>query len=91
MTDPALNKRFQAVVAAADAGDIRGILNLASGVPGYVMWNAERQAVQIKACSQAALIASLPVRDPMMVAMAQKLPSVQLVLSVATPPHLPGR
>jgi hypothetical protein len=91
LADPLLKVRFEAVVAAAEKGDVGSVLILASDVPGFVMWNAERQAVQIKSCSLTSLIASLPVRDPMMVAIAQKLPSVQVAMAGTSMPSRVSR
>ena len=78
--DAGFKLRYEAVVAAADKGDVLGILSMAPALPGYVMWNAERGAIQIKSCAQTALIASLRVRDPWIVAMAEKLPTSQVVM-----------
>ena len=88
---PELKEHVEDMVAAAEKGDVGEVLRLAPTVSDNVMWNANRQAVQIRSCSQTSLIASLPVHDPTMIAMAQKLPSVHVAMASVVSPSQSAR
>lgn len=90
----AIRAKFSAVIAAANAGDISAVLRLAPELPGYVAYNPDRQAIQIRACTPDAIIASLTVRRPADLLLAMALPSPSQVFArsvLATVGHgLPG-
>ena len=81
--NPELKKGYEAVVAAANAGDVATVLSLASGTPGFVAFNAQRRAVQLKACSGEFIAASLPVQNDALLRVAMRLPTPTEILAVA--------
>ena len=85
--DEATRAAYAAVLSAAREGDVRGVLRLALAAgAGRVVFNAQRQAVQIYAC-QGGVVASLPTRDfSLSVAAAGLLPSTPSVsITVSLP------
>lgn len=58
-----LVQAYAKVLAAASLGDVARVIQLSEGIPGYVTFNAARRAVQIRACSNQNVVASLPLRS----------------------------
>ncbi len=80
---PAMQANYQAVLAAANAGDVARVIRLGKQTPGYIMYNARRQTVQILSCTEEGVLANLPIRSQGELAMAKHLPSSERVLAFA--------
>jgi hypothetical protein len=83
-SNPSFKKAYKAIVEAASKGDVMRILQLAPKAAGYVLYNPERQSVQLRGCSVATVLASLPVRDDAIRRLASLLPNAAEVLGLAT-------
>lgn len=66
------------IMRAADRGDVGTVLLLAPIAGNAVRYNPVRQAVQIMSCSMDAVIATLPVRHPRLLALASRLRNSQV-------------
>lgn len=73
-TNPKLKATYEAALVAANANDVGRVIRLATGIPGYVLFNAERQSVQILGCSLDAIVANLPIHNERILQLAMHLP-----------------
>jgi hypothetical protein len=83
VSNPDKRKRFDAVVAAANAGNVAAILRIAPALPEYVVYNADRKAIQIRSCAADVLIANIPVRNPSDRKLASALPRPSAVFATS--------
>ena len=82
-SNPAMQAKYEAVLAAANTGDVARVIRLGEQTPGYIMYNAGRQSVQILSCTEDGVLANLPVRSQRELALAKRLPSTEGVLALA--------
>jgi len=80
VSNPRVYFNYQAILAAADAGDLERVLRLGTKSE-YVTFNHARQAIQIVSCSGTSIVASLPVRSSAMLTLAMRLPRTNMVLA----------
>lgn len=66
---------YSRMVAAAESADLQGLLDAAETLPEYVYFNAERSSVQVLACDQRTIIASVPVLGSAKLVAAARLPN----------------
>ncbi len=67
------------VLAAAEEGDVAALLLLGTKTTGYVFFNQERRSLQIANCN-GSLVANIPIRSQMQLAMASTLPHTSTLL-----------
>lgn len=67
---------YARMVAAAATADVDGLIEAAKTMPEYVYFNAQRDAVQVLACDQRTIIASVPVTGASRVLAAAHLQSI---------------
>lgn len=84
-SNPLLHQNYQALLAAANDGDVSTILELAASAPGFVAFNAERRSLQVKGCTGRSIIANVPVRNSALLRLAMRLPSPAEVLATTLP------
>lgn len=69
--NPLDRKNNLALLAAAQRADVAEVVALASRLPGRVLFNPRRNAVQVTGCTGLGIVASLPVSDPVVVIAAR--------------------
>jgi hypothetical protein len=73
---PETARTYAELINAATSSNIAAVVQISSRLPGYVVFNRERMAVQIKSCDkgQNSFIASLPIKNPTEERIAARLP-----------------
>lgn len=61
---PETRNAYRAVLAAAAKFDVQSVARLASKVGAYVVFNEERNSIQVFSCSKETVVANLPVSTP---------------------------
>jgi hypothetical protein len=67
-------KVYAAIVGAAAKGDFAALTRLSAKAPGYVVFNAERQSVQVKRCDKIGVVVNLVPRTVESMRVARALP-----------------
>src|SRR5688572_26667875 len=73
---------YRAVLAAANAGNVPKVLELAARLPTHVALNASRKSIQVKSCAGEFVIASLRVRSDSQLQLASRLPAIGQILAL---------
>jgi hypothetical protein len=71
---PDKRRAFEAILVAADDGDVAKIVSLSEQVPGFVFYNESRRSVQIASCSQGSFMANIPIESRRDVGVVASLP-----------------
>lgn len=59
--NPTQQRRYEALLDAGGRRDVAAILDLAQSLPGFAVFNADRDAIQLKDCKLGQIVANIPV------------------------------